>query len=492
MLKILKEKSWLAVLIVSFVLLFALRIINLGYSDYNTDEATVLGHLKRTGTVFSDGYLLSQRKGPLQWVVASITFLIFKNIDHEFWFRLPFAFFNLISIYFLYQFLVLETKNKYLALGASLLVGVNGFIVAFSRFVQYQSLNLFFSFLSLYFYARYFHQENKKMSYLGAASFSASLLSHWDAVFIVPYILYVALKKFDLKVILINLIIILVLSGFFLIPFLTHLKANSGDLAYFSGRLGLKDEYNINEIRFRTKIYNPFFFSYFVVVLLAISLLFIKKYLTIWFWLLSSLIAFLTVIKVPGTHSYNLLIPAIVLAVAGYYEVSKFIPNEYKIVPIGLFMAVLCFFYYQTYILLVDHSKEYPWDRKKIFRYETSDYDHGDLTNHLIGFAHGRNWDETSRFVDGYLSRKKDGSQYTFVTNENKTIAELYMNIPYGQSDKYLAIGVKNPYNFVEDYQFSQINGKEPIEEIKDKNGRTLIKIYEVYSTQNNDENTGK
>jgi hypothetical protein len=485
----LKQKSWTILLVISFVLLFALRIIDLGYSDYNTDEATVLGHLKREGTVYSADYLLSQRKGPLQWLVASLPYLLFGDIGHEFWYRLPFALFNFAALYFLYHFLLSETKNKYLSLGATFLVGVNGLLVAFSRFVQYQSLNLFFSFVSLYFYSRFLHEDNKKMSYFGAVAFSVSLLAHWDALFILPYISYVLLKKFSLKTVLINFSLILIFCGPFLIPLLAHLKGNNADLNYFFERLGWKDEYSLNEVRFRTLVYNPFLFSSFVTAFLALSLFFIKKYLTLWIWFLGSLVAFIFFIKVPGTHVYNLLVPAMILAAVGYYEISKYLANEYKIVPIGLFIAVLCFLYYQTYLLLVNHQKEYPWEQIKIFRYETSEYDHGDLTNHLIGFSHGRNWVEVNRYINKYLKEQPDAAKYTYITNENKTISDLYMDIPYGVSNKYLAIGVKNPYNFATDYQFSQVNGKRPLKEIKNSNGETVVKIYEVISENKNNEN---
>ena len=127
MIESLKRNYWQILVMAIFLLLLALRIVNLGYSDYNTDEATVVGQLQREGAVYSLDYLWQQRKGPLQWIVAAIPFVILKSIYHEFWFRLPFALFNLGGIYFLYKFLKLETKNKYFALAAAFFVGINGF-----------------------------------------------------------------------------------------------------------------------------------------------------------------------------------------------------------------------------------------------------------------------------------------------------------------------------------------------------------------------------
>ncbi len=480
MISYLRKNHLATLLLLVFGALFLLRIINLGYSDYSTDEATVLGYLRSNSQVFSTDYLLQQRKGPLQWLVVLLPYFILKDVYHEFAFRLPFAIFNIFALYFFFKFVEKETKNFSLALMSTFLLGVNGFIVAFGRFVQYQSLNLFFSSLSLYFFARFLHEDKNKFFYFGTATFSLSLLAHWDAVFIVPYLIYVIMKKFDLKMILVSVFLGLMLVGPFLIPFLRDLRSNERNRDYFSSRLGLKEEISLQEVRFKTSVYNPFLFIGFTVLLLFVAVPFARQYYIFWFWFLSVFAAFLLFIKVPGTHTYNILLPVTVLVSSGYRELSRYFKNGYKLLPIGVIIAVLCFFYYQTYILFVNVDKEYPWEQEKIFRYLTPEYDHGDLTNHIIGFTHGRKWSEARIFIEEYLNNQDPKEKYTYITNENKTIANFYIDLDYGESNRMLALGVKNPYNFAQDYKFSYISGRKTLHNIKNAHGDTLIRIYEI------------
>lgn len=470
-----KQKAFSAFLIVIFISLVWLRLGNLGYSDYIPDETTVMDHYKKNGPVLDLGYLAKQRKGPMQWLVVLTTNFVYRDVFNELVFRLPFALANILSIIFFYKFLEAHTKNRNIAALGAFLFGVNGFMIAFGRIIQYQSLNLLFSSISLYLFARFLREGDTRFCLYGTIFFVFSLLSHWDAVFILPYIIYVFLKRQNLRLVIYSLFLTIILFAPFLIPFAVF-NYFSGEQHedYFSNRLGLRNELNLSQVRFKNTLYNPLLFFEFSLVFLAISLIWVRKYLIFWIWFVVSLGVFAFFAKTPGTHVYNLIVPLIILMAASYVELTNLMPKDYRIIPLGLIFVIGGLLYYQSYLIFVDLDKNYPWEKEQIFRYETRDYDHGSLTNNIIGFPHGRNWSDIREFVHSQEGYK----EYTFSTNENSAMAAFYLDLPYDLSNKTFFIGVKDPYSFVTDYKFSQISGKRTIKTIKDSGGNTLARIY--------------
>ena len=464
-------------LVVVIAVLAVLRLGNLGYSDYIPDETIVMDHYKDNGPILDLGFLAKQRKGPVQWLTVLTTNFLYRDVFNEIVFRIPFALASVLSIIFFYKFLEEHTKNKYIALFGAFLFGVNGFTVAFGRIVQYQSLNLLFSTISLYLFAKFLNEGDTKLCLYGTVFFAFSLLSHWDAVFVLPYILYVFLKRQNLKLLVFSGLLTLVLFLPFFIPFaFFNFLTGEKHEEYFENRIGLRNEFNLSEVRFKNTLYNPFLFMNFCLVFLVVSAFWIRKYLIFWLWFVFALAVFAFFAKAPGTHTYNLIMPLIILVSAAYIEVSQLLPKDYRIIPFGLALIVGGFLYYQSYLIFVDLKQEYPWDREQVFRYKTKEYDHGTLTNNIIGFPHGRRWSNIREFISS-----QDGVEnYTFQTNENSAMASFYLDIKFDRSQRMYLIGVKNPYSFVTDYQFSQLQNKHSIKSIKQVGGETVVKIYRI------------
>jgi len=473
-----KEKIFLILTIGVLAALAALRLVHLGYSDYIPDETTVMDYFKENGPSMDFDYLARQRKGPMQWLTVLPVDLAYKNVFNELVFRAPFALANILSIVFFHKFLLLHTENRRIALLAAFLFGVNGFIVAFGRVVQYQSLNLLFSTISLYYFVRFLKESKKKFCVLGAVFFAFSLLAHWDAIFILPYIIWVLVVKKDVKAIFLSGLVAVALTVPFIVPFaMKNYFSGEYHAEYFSGRVGVRDNLNLSEVRFKNSLYNPFLFTTFCVLFMLVSLIWLKDYKVFWIWFAFTLAVFLFFARAPGTHTYNLLIPMIILCSVGYIRFSELIWEDYRIVMYGFLVMVGLFLYYQSFLIFTDTSKEYPWEREKIFRYRTRVYDHTILTNNIIGFPHGRNWFE----VRNYIQTQEGLENYTFSTNENSAMASFYLDIDYAESKNMYLIGVKNPYSFVSDYQFSQIGGKYSVKSITNKSGETVVKIYKTY-----------
>jgi len=472
-----KDKVFIGILLMLLMALAWLRFSHLGYSDYIPDETTVMTHYRDNGPVLDLTYLAKQRKGPMQWLIALTTNFFYRNVFNELVFRIPFALANVLSIVFFYKFLEEHTKNKHIALLGAFLFGVNGFMVAFGRVVQYQSLNLLFSSISLYLFARYMHEGDSKLCLYGTLFFAFSLLSHWDAVFILPYIIYVFTKQQSFRLIILSLLLTLVLFMPFFVPFaLFNFVQGEHHQDYFETRVGVRNELNLSQVRFKNTLYNPFLFTIFCVFMLVISLVWVRKYLIFWLWFVTALAVFAFFVRSPGTHVYNLLIPLIIIVAIGFVELAELLPLDFRIIPAGLAAVVCAFLYYQSYLIFADLKVQYPWESEVVFRYRTKNYDHGTLTNNIIGFPHSRHWPEIRNFIQSWENYKN----YTFTTNENTAMASFYLDIELQTSQNMFVIGVKDPYSFISDYKFSQINGKRTVKTIRDEDNNTLAKIYVV------------
>jgi len=274
-----------------------LRLFNLGYSDYQGDEIKAL-FLPGDGQNFFS-YLLDQRKGPVQFL---ITFLLkFINPDYTnqllirlpfalagILSRLPFALAGILSVFFLYK-LVEMHFGKRTALLSALLLGSNGFFVAFSRIVQYQSFTILFMILALYMLTLSVKRsEYKHKGIIWAYVFWAlGILSHYDAVFILPFVMYlmsVWLKrnfKKDpraLKTLIISLTVSAALLLAFYIPFV--LSISESTLSYWSGRISGDVSAKISSSKYLFSVYQPIYVVHFYVLasLLGLAFLYYKAY----------------------------------------------------------------------------------------------------------------------------------------------------------------------------------------------------------------------
>ena len=150
--KLLSDKKKLVYfgLIILFLATFILRFINLGYSEFQDDEKKTRIVLNQQTNLID--FFLSQRKGPMQFLVAYVPLTYFQSNGYvnEFAVRLPFTVANFVTVFVLYALILKLTKSHLASFFVAFLFLVNGFVVGFSRIAQYQNLNLLFSITSLY------------------------------------------------------------------------------------------------------------------------------------------------------------------------------------------------------------------------------------------------------------------------------------------------------------------------------------------------------
>ena len=162
-----------------------LRLANLGYSDYQGDERKALTILSQGKSLV--GFLLQQRKGPLQFLVTYALSWYDASFANEFLFRLPFAMAGILSVWFFYCLVRLYFEER-IALYAAFLFAVNGIIVGLSRIVQYQTFVMLGTVLCLYWLTLAVNTERYRISGLYLAAFAAvvACLAHFDGFFIIP------------------------------------------------------------------------------------------------------------------------------------------------------------------------------------------------------------------------------------------------------------------------------------------------------------------
>lgn len=537
------EKKEIIILILLIVFATFLRFPNLGYSEFQSDEKKTI---IRTDIYESKyDFLINQRKGPVQYFITSAVLFFTKDPLNEFSLRLPFAVLNTLSVVIFYLILkdlinemfpsqnvskipknvrngkifgVLTIKNPEITkivvpIFGTFLYLTNGFIVGFSRIVQYQSLNLLFSFLALYFFVKLsrtklnktekhknaglksknhiFFSPKKNLyiySFSGVFTLCISLLSHWDAVFfLIPiiyfYILFMIRKDIPVKTKLIILVSNLVLCALitlpFLIPYVYNQLFNPENIAYLNKRVGISG-YPLERHKFIFELYNPFVTMYFLAFLSTVSLVSIKKVYPYVVWFVLNFLIIRFFMEKPGTHIYNYVLPAIFLAAFGIYQFAR-LKKTFYYVSLAVIGMICAFLFFQSYMLYVDNTREYPWDDKILLKFKnrelkTEQYSDPEILT--FGFPHFRNWKKINEIISD------DPDHCTYITNEGKEISQIYVKEKFGIIESrgcYFIIDVKRPFNAAgKDVTFAKTSGKDSVYIYK-KDDRKLVRMYKIY-----------
>jgi len=472
-----RDHIFLIFLLLIFVL--PLRFLNLSYSELSDDE-------KKARIRGGDNLLeffMEQRKGPVQFLVTEITTSITKDPRNEFSLRAPFTLFNIFSVIVCYFVVYRLIKSKPASFVTAFLFLTNGFITGFSRIAQYQNLNLFFSLSALLFYSFLIDKDKKlyTFSLIGILFFCLSVLSHWDAVFYLIPMAYIFIKflkrknlskEYKIRLIIYNFVLGCFLLLPFMIPYLASQLNNPDNIRYFGRRVGFEG-IPLDRHLFIFKLYNPFITLYLYFGLSLLGILVFKKTWIYFIWAAVNFALIKFFMPKPGTHIYNYVIPVIFLSgISSGLLVSK-LKNILKKAAFSSVLVLMLPLFYQSYMLFVDHSVEYPWESKKVFNRQTQPYiDEEVLT---FGFPHFRNWKEINQIM-----LNDENSCGFYITNEGKEISQIYVDIKYGipENGCYYVIHVEKPFNNRgRDIVFAQVYRKGPIYKYK-RGYTTYAKLY--------------
>jgi 4-amino-4-deoxy-L-arabinose transferase-like glycosyltransferase len=474
-----------------------LRLSNLGYSDYQGDEIKALFLPPQGQSAL--GFLMDQRKGPIQFLITAFLKIFDPDYSNQFLIRLPFALAGILAVYFFYKLIKLHFGNK-VAFYSTFFVATNGFLIAFSRIVQYQSFVILFMILALYVFslASVHKKWEIKGIYLGFLFWALSILSHYDGIFIGPFVLYILYTWYTKSGISVKrrirhfigggLVFVSSLAVFY-VPFILTISAATMD--YWQGRLtGTGGKISSSQYLFR--VYNPI---YIIHIYAALGILgFVKavippqlrtklKEIALFAWFILAFFFMEILVSIPGTHIYTYLIPLTVFMGIGVTLVQDVVR---KIFPANLSLylstagiaAVFLFIFLQVNQIFVDNYREYPWENEKFLVWE---FHKPSAVFHLsmFGFPYQRDWEGVNSIVRSF----DDGSEEIFYsTNERSPISRYYVPFRKSGDNAQFYVYVHRPQSYTDSINNERIRAlvdrEEPYKIYFDESGRVRTKLY--------------
>lgn len=496
------KKSFLKVFTIAvFLVAIYFRLTKLGYSELQSDEIDVLLFLFNKQN-FID-FLLTQKKGPGQFIVAFIVDRFFHGLTYvELFSRVPYAVVGIIFVILAY-FLARKIYGQRTAVVATILISLSGLLIGLSRYAQFPPFILALSCLCIYLATRNGYGTKRILIMNGALS-GVAFLFHYDALaFIIPiFIMLIIERKFrDATTYALTTSAIAVT---FYIPFVTHQTFSktlnflvnnriqsdinsSLDITLQVLRLYHSKEFLIIAgfgiflwlFSFRKKL-NPF---QILILLLAISATIyrffhndnITYYISnifwniffIWYlfrlyknkvfnsenlievWFFFSFISYVIFIKFPLTHIYNFFTPLFILI---SYEFLKFI-KKFPIAGALIFLVLVISSLSFNFQAFIQTDVEYPFRKKEyIFGKMYQSTSAREPLKGIFGFPYKRGWKEIRNEVKKLAETNKVGA---YNTNEKPSIARFYMSYDhpaasFNITDPDIYIRINKPYSMVE------------------------------------------
>jgi len=170
------------------------RLASLGYSEFQGDEARAM--LMAAGAIRGeDGILFLHRKGPAEILIPA-AFYALAGTTTELVARLPFSLANItgvVTIYLLAQRLLPERRGA--ALTTLGVVAVDGYLIAFGRIVQYQSIVILMMALTAWCTYRWYESGTRNLLWLASLFLAVGTLAHYEAVFVAPFVAWLVLAR---------------------------------------------------------------------------------------------------------------------------------------------------------------------------------------------------------------------------------------------------------------------------------------------------------
>lgn len=488
-----KDKYKLLPLFVLLIITLWLRLVNLGYSDYQGDEIKALARLAPGQSLAN--FLLQQRKGPVEFLVTYLIGLIHPSFANQFLTRLPFALGGILGVFVFYRLIRLHFGARP-ALYATMLLATNGLFIGLNRIVQYQPFTILFSLLALYAFSLASERERWRVVgvYTGMVFWAFALLAHYDGVFIAPFALYLLYRWYTHSITLspgtrwrhlvLSAVLTAVLLASFYIPFVASVGKDA--LAYWEGRIIESPErMSVPSSLFTFKLYNPLLAFYLYTALMLLSLFRFRMVLPLLVWFLFPWIVLEGIIYDPGTHIYVYLLPATAMAGIGaaVFEdwVVRLVGDRLGkqtgrwlfgagLTAIFIFLALL------SHFIFVDTTPEYPWEQRRFLLWTIGE---PDTEYHIwaYGFPYNRQWEDIGAFV-----RENNGTDYYF-SNEKNSIASKYVPLSYNAERAGYYIHIYHPQSFINRYLREKVRywvKHYPPVKLFEVNGRLVAEVYKM------------
>jgi len=183
-------------LYLSIFFAFFFRFYNIWLSDFQGDEVVAHAFLIEKESFIQ--FLLTELKGPGQYLVAKLTYSFFSwSTVYEAIARIPFVLAGFLTVIIIYKI----TKSIYnfkIAVFAVFFSGLSGHLATFSRLVQYQGFVMLTAASSIFLTIKYLKNSGTKLKFpiMAGITSGIGLLFHYNSL---SYILPIALILFWYK-----------------------------------------------------------------------------------------------------------------------------------------------------------------------------------------------------------------------------------------------------------------------------------------------------
>lgn len=411
------------------------RFTHLGYSEFQGDEARAI--LRAAEIIRGwDDVLFLHKKGPVEILIPAI-FYSLSSRTNEFVARFPFALANLVGLIAIYL-LGRRMFNERVGFAAALLLAIEGYMVAFSRIVQYQSVVFLMTALSIFCFYRFFRLEEGGYKYLVLGSLFAGvgLLAHYEAIFALPVGAYLILRKARrarewVRLAVSSLAVFAFVALSFYLPFLIHPHFRE-TLSYIAeSRVGGGIPYNnLPDFFVRSTFYNSTYYIVFLILLMvaaAIKMLVSRRasmeLKTLLLWFTVPFILYFFLMRKVHTHYYLIFAPWILIGgtvIDGWRQSIQGMVKRRKAllgIPSALAVALILVFAYYTYMVFVQHNPEYkrtyPEHKNRFYWTVYSEIPGGGY----FGFPYRAGWKVIGYLYDkGILAGDYDSNEESLIT----------------------------------------------------------------------------
>jgi 4-amino-4-deoxy-L-arabinose transferase-like glycosyltransferase len=429
----LRNHKWTALQILLLIgVSLVLRLAQLGYSNLQGDEILTLCRVSDFQSIGEFlGYLLGQRKGPVQYIITCAFSLFDPTFSSELAVRLPFAIANLLAVACFFV-LVYRLFTLPIAIYASFLFAVNGIFIAFARIVQYQSFVILGGLVGILALTLALKYEKWKVPglYLGFLAAALSLLAHFDAAFFLPpmavFVLHWWLKfrgEPGFARLRIHLFAAVALFAVLVLAFYAvyFLRLTAFQLNYWEDRR-VGDSTNIFRL---FQFYNPGPMLWLCLGWAVLGLTRIRASLSwqiLLAWILPPMIFMVLIFQDSRTHAYTYLLPLLIVAGIGVDAMLGWLPARLRGKTLQIAQAavlgVFLIFSYISYEIFIDRSPEYPWYPKPVLGMQFD----GGFVSGTFGFPYSREWREIGRWFEELPEQ-----EVLLVTNEKRQFVEFYL-----------------------------------------------------------------
>ena len=397
-----KSAKSLIPLLLLILLTILLRLPNMGYKELQGDEGIILARAAAALTG-DDAELFLHQKGPVEIVLPMMAWGSTGAIN-EFWARLPFLWGNVLSVLALVA-LARRWFGDRVGLVSGVLLAVNGFGIAFARIMQYQSFVMLWGLLALRHADRYREEGDGWELGLTAVFLAGGLLAHYDAVLVVPAVIWLVWPRLQLarwREWLLSGVTGLGLLALFYVPYARHPNFAKTQSYLLGARLGQEPSEAVvrwsgAEVWQMITFYNSLYYIVGLIGLVLMGLVVLRweknGRIAALLMFLAPLLFYTVIVDDARTHVYTIFPGAAMLvAVGGVWLWRKAKRPVVRRLLVGLFVAFVAVAAVYVYLLFVDTTPERQraWAENKPAFYPTT-WEAPPLYG-LFGFPYQAGW----------------------------------------------------------------------------------------------------